>query len=158
MTSLFRRVAGNLRARFERTSPSPAEASYAARMREEIEHYRQVENVHDLPEIFHLWSHQYVRTKMEAAFNVSTFHDFYTKYMLKFAAENPGQRVEIASLGAGNGDVEIGLAKVLREKGFENFFFHCMDVNPNMLARGRVNAATAGLADKFAFEEADAAN
>jgi SAM-dependent methyltransferase len=157
MTSLFRRVAGNLRARFERTSPSPAEASYAARMREEIEHYRQVENVHDLPEIFHLWSHQYVRTKMEAAFGVSTFNDFYTKYMLKFAAENPGQRVEIASLGAGNGDLEVGLGKVLREKGFENFLFHCLDVNPHMLERGRDLAAAAGLADRFSFEQADAA-
>jgi SAM-dependent methyltransferase len=151
MTTFFRRMANALR-------KQPRVAAYAARMKEEIEHYREVENVHNLPEIFHVWSHQYVRTKMEAAFNVSSFDDFYTKYMLKFAAENPGRLVEIASLGAGNGDIEIGLAKVLREKGFDNFLFHCLDVNPHMLERGREMAAAAGLANWFSFEQVDAAH
>ena len=158
MTSLIRRVADALRKRPGPAAGAAGSAAYAARMKEEIEHYRQVENVHDLPEIFHLWSHQYVRTKMEAAFGVSTFNDFYTKYMLQFAAENPGQRVEIASLGAGNGDLEVGLGQVLREKGFDNFLFHCLDVNPNMLDRGREMAAAAGLAGHYSFEEADAAH
>jgi SAM-dependent methyltransferase len=134
-----------------------ATAAYQARMRQEIEAYRQVENVHDLPEIFHLWSNRYVRTKMEAVFEVSSFNDFYTKYMLRYAAENPGEKVEIASLGAGNGDMEVGLGKVLRDKGFTGFHFTCMDVNPDMLARGRVLAAAAGLTDHYSFEEADAA-
>src|ERR1035438_7924790 len=163
MSSFFPRAAQALRDRFGMENPAVDNrdaadtAAYRARMRQEIEAYRQVENVHDLPEIFHLWSNRHVRSKMEAVFEVSSFNDFYTKYMLRYAAENPGEQVEIASLGAGNGDMEVGLGKVLRDKGFTNFRFHCMDVNPDMLARGRTLAAAAGLADHFSFEEADAA-
>jgi SAM-dependent methyltransferase len=158
MPSFLRRLADTFTARSaDYPAPASTDPAYAARMKEEIEHYRQVENVHNLPEIFHVWSHHYVRTKMEAAFGVSKFDDFYCKYILKYAAENPGQRVEIASLGAGNGDMEVGLGKVLIERGFTNFLFHCLDVNPHMLARGRELAAAAGLSDHFSFEEVDAA-
>src|SRR2546426_352375 len=107
MPGLFRAIADAVRNRLGPKAPSAPEDAYAARMKEEIEHYRQVENVHNLPEIFHVWSHRYVRTKMEAAFGVSNFPDFYTKYILQFAADHPGQLVEIASLGAGNGDIEL---------------------------------------------------
>src|SRR5580658_10578847 len=125
MSSLFQRAAQALRIRLRADQPGVAPgnadaagtASYRARMRQEIEAYRQVENVHNLPEIFHLWSNQYVRTKMEAVFEVSSFNDFYTKYTLRYAEENPGELVEIASLGAGNGDMEVSLGKVLRDKG-----------------------------------------
>jgi SAM-dependent methyltransferase len=164
MSSLLQRAAHALRTRLGAESPeadNPAgaagTAAYRARMRQEIEAYRQVENVHDLPEIFHLWSNRYVRTKMETVFEVSSFNDFYTKYMLRYAEENPGELVEIASLGAGNGDTEVGLGKVLRDKGFTGFRFHCLDVNPDMLARGRNLAQAAGLEDHYSFEEADAA-
>src|SRR5438034_5965952 len=134
MRSLLRRTAQAIRNRLQQ-APAAArpvvskDAAYDVRMREEIERFRTVENVHDLPEIFHLWSNRYVRTKMEAVFEVSGFNDFYTKYMLRFAQENPGALVEIASLGAGNADMEVGLGKVLRERGFSGFRFHCLDVN-----------------------------
>lgn len=171
MTSLLRRMAGSLRARVRSAEPPPVpvepspppepvtpESEYATKMRQELENYRQVENVHDLPAIFHLWSHEYVRTKMLAAFGVEKFDAFYTKYILKYAEENPGERVEIASLGAGNGDLEVGLGTLLREKGFDNFRFHCLDVNPDMLRRGRELAAAANLKDHFSFELVNAAD
>src|SRR5437867_9416301 len=157
MISFLQRAAGALRARLSRPAPGAAQRpdaeAYDKRMRQELEHYRTVENVHDLPEIFHLWSHRYVRSKMQEIFEVSSFADFYTKYILRHAAENPGELVEIASLGAGNGDTEVGLGKVLRDKGFTGFRFRCLDVNPDMLARGRELAAAAGLAGHYSFEQ-----
>jgi SAM-dependent methyltransferase len=152
VNDLLRRAAQAIRTRLRRDS------AYDDRMRREIEHFRNIENVHDLPGIFHVWSHNYVRTKMEDVFGVSTFDDFYIKYILRFAQENPGEVVEIASIGAGNGDMEVALGKLLRERGFAAFRFHCLDVNPDMLARGRELAAQAGLTEHYSFEETDVAN
>jgi SAM-dependent methyltransferase len=159
MKSFLRRTAQAIRSRLRlvRVSAAQPENTYDARMRKEIERFRHVQNVHELPEIFHVWSLAYVRTKMEAVFGVSTFNDFYTKYILRYAEENPGKIVEIASLGAGNSDMEVGLGKVLRERGFNAFRFRCLDLNPDMLARGREMAAAAGLGEHFFFEQVDAA-
>jgi len=162
MKNLLRRATHALKSRLAPrpaagvAAPADGSTSYEARMRAEIEHYRNVANVHDLPEIFHVWSHKYVGTKMDAVFGVTNFDDFYTKYMLKYGDEHPDEVVEIASLGAGNGDIEVGLGKVLRDRGFTRFRFRCLDVNPDMLARGRETAAAAGLGDQFLFQQADA--
>src|SRR3989304_3829279 len=75
---------------------SPKDAEYAQRLRTEIERYRTVENVHDLPEIFHVWSDKYIRPKMEAVLGVSGIEQFYAKYILQYAAENPSEDVRIA--------------------------------------------------------------
>ncbi len=133
------------------------DAGYAKRVQDEIEHYKSVDKVHDLPEIFHFWSNKYVRTKMEEVFGVSGFDDFYIKYIMQYHAAHPGKAVEIASLGAGNGDMEVGLGRVMRERGFTDFRFQCLDLNPAMLERGRALAAETQLADRFDFQEADLA-
>ena len=157
MISLLRRAAGALRARLGARARLSPQDRYDARMRAEIDRYSTVENVHDLPAIFHVWSHAYVLPKMQAVFGASSFDDFYSGYILRYAQENPGETVEVASLGAGNGDMEVGLGKVLRAKGFAGFHFRCLDVNPDMLARGREMAGAAELSDRFSFERVDAA-
>jgi SAM-dependent methyltransferase len=111
--------------------------------------------VHDLPEIFHFWSLRYVRPKLEEVFAVSTIDDFYLKYIFQYRTEHPAETLQIASIGAGNSDMEINIARLLLERGFGDFRFSCLDINPAMLARGRQLAAEKGLADHFEFLEAD---
>jgi SAM-dependent methyltransferase len=135
----------------------PGGPSYETRLQAEIARYRQVENVHDLPGIFHVWSRAHVGPKMQAVFGLNGFDRFYTRYIRRYAADHPGRLVEVASLGAGNGDLEVGLGRLLRDGGLTDFRFRCLDVNPDMLARGREHAAAAGLAEHYRFEEADAA-
>ena len=130
---------------------------YALRAEQEVERFHSVETVHDLPDIFHYWSLRYIRPRMEAVFGVSTLHDFYRKYILQFRAENPDKVVEITSLGAGNSDLEIEIAKLLLGLGFTDFRFSCLDINPSMLSRGRELASENGLMDHFEFVETDVA-
>ena len=135
--------------------PGLSERDYAERIRREIETYRYVENVHDLPEIFHFWSNKYVRPKMEEVLGVSSFEDFYAKYILQYRKDHPQETIRIASLGVGNGDLEVRVAKTLRERQLTGFLFQCLDINPNMLSRGRELAAEAQLSDSFEFIETD---
>jgi hypothetical protein len=39
---------------------------YAARLEAQIEQYRKVENIHDLPAMFHYWSNRHLRPRLNA--------------------------------------------------------------------------------------------
>ena len=142
----------------EKSALPKSDSTYAERVHKEIEHFKSVENVHDLPEIFHFWSNKYIRPKLEEVMGVSGLEDFYVKYIFQYAADHSGEPVEIASLGAGNADIEIGIAQALRNRGLANFRFRCLDINPGMLGRGRELALQSQLADRFEFLEADLAS
>jgi ubiquinone/menaquinone biosynthesis C-methylase UbiE len=132
-------------------------SDYAKRLRSEIERYEKIENVHDLPAIFHVWSRKYVAPKIDEVLGMSILglEDFYAKYISRYAKENPSEDVTIASIGAGNGDFEVRIAKVLKDSGVERFRFQCLDVNPAMLSRGREAAAKDQLTGHFDFLESD---
>jgi hypothetical protein len=50
--------------------------AYEARVRQQIEQYRHVENMHALPDIFHYWSNKYLRPKINAVLEVDSINDF----------------------------------------------------------------------------------
>jgi len=129
--------------------------TYEDRISAEIQRYKDVKDVHELPPMFHYWSNRYVRPKLETVMEVSNPDAFYVKYIGKYAERHPEQTFEVTSLGAGNADTEIGIAKSLLDCGVKNFRFRCLDVNPSMLSRGTELARQCGLADRFVFQEAD---
>src|SRR5262245_6620914 len=139
----------------DRTPRSGTDHAYIERRDREIERFRAVENVHELPEIFHFWSNRYVRPKLEAVLDVSTIDDLFLKYIERCFNAQPNDPVVIVSIGAGNSDTELRIAQKMRERGLENFRFRCLDINPNMLDRGRQLAASNGLLNQFEFVESD---
>ena len=50
---------------------------YNSRFEKEIEHYKSVANVHDLPGICYYYVERWVRPKMREVLGVSTVEDFY---------------------------------------------------------------------------------
>ncbi|MGH9785509.1 MAG: class I SAM-dependent methyltransferase [Terriglobia bacterium] len=134
-----------------------SDTDYARRMDQELEHYKSVTNVSDLPPICYFWLDRYVRPKLRAVFGVSEVVEFYAKHILQFRATHPEQPVEIASLGAGNADIEVGIAKALLEREFTDFRFLCLDINPDMLQRGKELTSREQLSDHFRFFEVDLA-
>ena len=158
---------GSRLVRFGLSSPGNSVAStsqtgdqteaHAKRVQQELERYRTVENVHDLPDIFHFWSLKYIRPKLESVFGVSTINDFYAKYIFEFQSAHPGRTVRIASLGAGNCDMEVEIADLLRNRDLTDFRLFCLDMNRDMLDRGEKLASENGLADHFECVETDIA-
>lgn len=82
---------------------------------EEFEHYRNVTNVHELPDIYHYWSNKYLKPKVESL-GFSNFKHLCIQYIEKFVSFI-NKECNILSIGAGNCDFEINLAVQLREKG-----------------------------------------
>src|SRR5262249_9211669 len=134
-------------------SPEP---EYQARVAYEIRHFQDNVEVHDasLPEIFHYWSHNKIRPKFEA-FGFSSPHGMFKKFLEEACARKPEGPWRFVSIGAGNCDFEISVAEHLRSKGYSDFIIDCLDINPTMLERGKLEASQKGVASQIHGLEAD---
>jgi SAM-dependent methyltransferase len=143
-----------------RSSPKPSPApqppvatEYETRLATEQAIYESCTNVHDLPAIFHYWSDRYVRPKLEA-FGFSNPYDFFRVQVEEKCRQSP-DRVQIVSLGSGNGDTEVNLASILRDRSISNFEIECLDLNQAMLDRGYEDAKQRGLTSHVTFSKGD---
>lgn len=109
--------------------------AYEQRREREISRYAAVENVHDLPDIFHYWSNKYL-LPMGQTLGFNSVNAFFCEYMQRVCAQFPDQTCRFVSIGAGNCDLEVAIIELLRSKGADNFVLECLDINPHMLARG----------------------
>lgn len=126
---------------------------YAQKLEQEVANYRDVANVHDLPNIFHYWSNKYLLPKLQSM-GVDGIEAFFVAHIERLAQSQPGELL-LLSVGAGNCDTEVRIADLLVERGLTRFRLECLDVNPHMLNRGRATAEAAGHAGRFAFLQTD---
>ncbi len=124
------------------------------KIQEEIDYYAQVEKVHDLPDIYRYWENKYLRPKF-ISLGFNNPNEFYLQYIKKIYSRNNGIKCNILSVGAGNCDTEVELAKLMLLQGITNFSFLCLDINPFMLQRGKRLAEESGLNSRFNFLETD---
>ena len=129
-------------------------AAYRKKIEEEVARYREVTNVHDLPNIFHYWSNKYLLPKLRR-FGFDNAEQFYLGYMSRACLSAAEQSCNLLSVGAGNCETEISLAGQLVASGYKNFLFECLDVNPHMLERGRGLAEQHGVVQRMKFTNAD---
>lgn len=128
--------------------------AYAARMAAETLVYKDVADINVLPEIFHYWSNKYLRSMMEE-YGFANPDQFFAKYLLESAQATGMAHPWFVSVGSGNCDTEVRVAKLLREAGLSGFTIECLDMNPHMLQRGREMAEQDGVRDCLEFTEAD---
>ncbi len=148
---LIRKVVRSQLAPLVVSGPQPV--SYESRIASELATFEHDEVVHDLPAIFHYWSNTYLRPKIEA-FGFSHPDDFFVQQLVKCMAVD-GAVSRFVSVGAGNCDTEIRVAKALRERGHHQFVIECLELNPVMLARGRELAESESLTEHVVPVQAD---
>lgn len=107
--------------------------SYASKVRQQIEQYI-TESIHDLPDIFHVWSHHFIRPGMIEVFDAETINNVYFK-AAEEATAGFTRPCRILSIGCGDGEVEIELAKSLRAHGVEEFRLEAVDLSPVLIER-----------------------
>jgi SAM-dependent methyltransferase len=136
--SLFRRI-------FDR-SGAVGRSAYASRLEQELETYANCIDVNALPDIFHYWSDTYVRPMLEET-GASNPDEFFARFLCRSATVCSQEVPHFISVGAGNCDTEVRVAKLMREHGLDRFVIHCLDINRTMLDRGMALAAECGVAD-----------
>lgn len=127
---------------------------YSRRAQTEINNYKYVEDVHDLPSIYYYYENNFLKPKWQI-FGFNNVNEFYIKYILHICKQYNYNNCEILSIGAGNCDTEIELAKLLIGEETTNFCFSCLDINPYMLERGKRSARDFGVNSKFNFIQED---
>lgn len=134
-----------------------SQSDYQSRIAKEIDNYKQVENVHDLPEIAHYWSNKYL-LPIVSQFGFANAEEFYCLYIQRICqafsiGSSENEVCHLISIGAGNCDIEIKLVEMLLDKGLEHFTLECLDINQAMLDRGLASAQQ--LASKMQFTCSD---
>lgn len=121
---------------------------YEARIASELQIFAEQEVVHDLPDIFHYWSHRYL-LPMQQAMGFEGPHDFFAKFLVESVrrARSGGALPRLLSIGAGNSESEVRIALRMRELGLRDFRLECLELNPAMRERGRQLAAEAGVSN-----------
>jgi len=148
----FSKIASYFRSRLDTVQVSSTQSSYEIAKCKEIDAYKDVEDIHALPDIFHYWSHTYLRPVLLEN-NFSGIEDFFAKSL---SANIPSEGKPVfLSVGSGYCDTEIKVAQSLIQRGIRSFKFECLELNAGLLRRGREKAANEGLSDFFIFTEAD---
>jgi ubiquinone/menaquinone biosynthesis C-methylase UbiE len=134
-----------------RRAQTSESTAYSGRVRQELSTYNEKTDVHDLPQIFHYVSNKYWRPRFEAL-GIRGINEFYADCICALSAQR-GRRIDVCSVGAGNCDTEVAIARLVKDRDVD-LRFTCLDLNPQMLARGKSLATEQGLSC-FVFTEAD---
>lgn len=111
--------------------------SYEKKISEQKQQYESGDQIHDLPDIFHVWSQEYLLPKLNAIFDCSTVPDFYANSIERaFAAGAPKT---VISIGSGDCSLELSVAESLIKRGVDDFRFECLEVAPNLISAARHN-------------------
>ena len=124
---------------------------YNDKLLEEINRYKTVSSVHELPASFHYITNTYLKYIFHQTLGVYSYTELILEYIKILKTTKHEHDIEILSLGSGNGDFEIDLA-------YNNHLgckFTCLELNPAMIERGKENARSKGLIHNFTFIEAD---
>lgn len=124
------------------------------RLKLELEAFNDCINVHELPEIFHYWSNKYLRPMIEE-YGVSHPDDLFVNYMFDSAISCKVEKPAFLSIGSGNCDTEVRVAKQLKGKGLQDFCIDCIELNTSMLKRGYELASQEGVLENMTFIEKD---
>ena len=143
-TFLRRYLPASLRALVRSARTRLRSPEYDARVAAEASTFSDLENVHDLPPIFHYWSNRHLVPKL-APFGFRHPDAFFHMHVKASYERVQGGRRRFLSVGAGNCDTEIRLAAALLADGCRDFTIDCLDINASMLARGAADARQAGV-------------
>lgn len=126
---------------------------YQNKLNQEKENFKKNINVHDLPAIFHYWSNKYLKPLLNEV-GIESIDLFFANYLLE-ASKNLSEHPRFISIGSGNCELEIRVAVLLKEKGLKDFTLECLELNSEMLDRGRQDAISKQVSDVMDFVSED---
>lgn len=104
-----------------------------------------VAEIHDNPPIYEYWSNTHLRPRLNSVLGVDTISDFYVNHIRERAASVAHSEVRILSLGAGDAELEVQIARELLAAGLRSFTLECLELSPVLIGRAIQRIAEAGL-------------
>lgn len=130
------------------------QAEHQRRIGEQIAQYATTENMHaQLPDMFSYWQTKYFAPRYQALTGTKNFLELYVSVFTDRIRRTGNKRV--ASLGSGDGAIEVQIAARMRAEGVEDFEFHLIELSPVQNERAKAKAAEQGLEAHFIPVECD---
>jgi SAM-dependent methyltransferase len=136
------------------TKQESSSQGYLKKIQQELSIYEKQVKVHDLPEIYHYWSNKHL-APIFLEENVQSVEGFFTDNLLEAKRRTGSSPAHFVSIGSGNCDLEINIAKRLINYGCHDFIFECVEINPVMLDRGKASALESGVLENMKFLDED---
>ncbi len=124
---------------------------YINKIENEIKAYKNITNVHELPNIHIYVGHKYLKYLLMSKCKINSHEDLILEKINIIKKRKHEKDITICSLGSGNCDYELNLAK--RNKLKCNFIFY--EVNAHMLKRGQEMAESYKMTKQTEFIECD---
>lgn len=139
----------------KQVTPVSTDTDYQSKIEQEKNRFAADLDVHALPNIFHYWSDSYVRPMLQEV-GFSHPDDLFVKFLHESSVRSGcTDTAAFLSIGSGNCDTEVRVAKLLLDRGVSDFTIECLDLSPVMLDRGRELAASEGVERHLKFSEGD---
>ncbi len=130
------------------------EAAYVGRLAQERRRFDTVAEFDDLPPIYHYWSNTFVRAMLEDV-GCSDPRGFLARYLHESARRCAVEHPVFLSIGSGDGNNELEIARRLKSAGLDAFTIECLELNPKLIQRAAGEARLAGLESHIVFERQD---
>jgi len=103
---------------------------YKSRVESQIRQYEFVENIHELPPIFHYFSHDHIRPRVEEVFDAGSIRGISASGMSQGVPRNGSYC--FVSISSDDASYEIEVAKELVADGYVDFAIECTEISPIM--------------------------
>jgi hypothetical protein len=127
---------------------------YKVRVARQIAQYA-TEPIHDAPPIYEYWSNTYLRPRLNAVFGVDSMTAFYAEHILQRVAATPEPITRILSIGAGDAELEVDVAKHLLSRGMATFRLECLELSPVLIERANRRISDAALSSHVSVIQSD---
>src|SRR5262245_34049094 len=97
--------------------------AYQQRLDDQIDQYKDMEDLQALPGIFSYWANKYLVPPLVAVTGTHNPVEFYARYLLSRA--RPGETAHYLSIGCGDCQTEVPIAQQLVQAGLTDFTFEC---------------------------------
>lgn len=131
-------------------------STYDERVRAQIAQYSKGVDAQALPDIFHYWANRHLRPKIVELFGVNSIPEFFASPMIELAKDR--ERIDILSIGSGDCNVEIDVAKILRDRIGGRFRIVATELSPLLIKEANAGISNAGLSDLIVCQETDLNN
>jgi len=125
--------------------------NYKNKLKDEINNYKAVENVHDLPASFSYIGTNYLKKLLKEKLDIESFDELILNHINLIKSSKKEQDIQILSLGSGNCDFEINFIN----KNNLKTHITCCEINPHMIKRAKKNAVEKEIDVKITCLECD---
>src|SRR5262249_32942392 len=133
------------------------EAGYKVRIAQQVQQFADLGALWPTSAITSYWMDKHIVPRMQAVFPEGGVFDLYYQRVANAARNqaNKGTKAVAYSIGAGDCNIEINLARRLRRVGISNVTIIASELSQARLDRAAVAADEAGVREYFEFSAVD---